>query len=102
MFAVSVTDQDWFEFLRDREYSGQVNFWTPTPWSVRRLNAGDEWHFLLKSPIRKLSGYGSSRSIRSFLFGKPGDSTGPEMGFRQNQNWYLSPGSTQKKIHSIR
>ena len=66
MFAVSVTDQDWFEFLRDREYSGQVNFWTPTPWSVKRLNAGDEWHFLLKSPVRKLSGYGVFQEYREF------------------------------------
>ena len=68
MFAVSVTDQDWLEFLRDREYSGQVNFWTPTPWSVRRLNAGDEWHFLLKSPIRKLSGYGVFQEVSGVFY----------------------------------
>lgn len=64
MFAAAVTDRDWFEFLRDREYSGDVNFWTPTPWSVRRLQPGDEWHFLLKSPLRKLGGYGVFQEYR--------------------------------------
>lgn len=64
MFAVGLTDQDWFEFLRDHEYSGDVNFWTPTPWSIRRLQPGDEWHFLLKSPLRKLGGYGVFQEYR--------------------------------------
>jgi putative restriction endonuclease len=64
MFAVGLTDQDWFEFLREHEYSEGVNFWTPTPWSIRRLQPGDEWHFLLKSPLRKLGGYGVFQEYR--------------------------------------
>lgn len=58
MYAVGLTDQDWFEFLRDNQAGEEVNFWTPTPWSIRRLRSGDTWHFLLKSPIRKLGGFG--------------------------------------------
>ena len=64
MFAVANTDQDWFEFLRSHKYSQDVNFWTPTPWSVRRLQPGDTWHFLLKSPIRALGGYGVFKEYR--------------------------------------
>ena len=64
MFAVALTDQDWFEFLRSHKYSEDVNFWTPTPWSVRKLKPGDEWHFLLKSPIRKIGGYGVFQEYR--------------------------------------
>jgi putative restriction endonuclease len=35
-----------------------VNFWTPTPWNVRRLKPGDLLYFLLKAPIRKIAGFG--------------------------------------------
>ena len=63
-FAIAVTDQDWFEFHRDRDSRNDVNFWTPTPWRVRSVRSGDEWYFLLKSPIRKIGGFGIFQSYR--------------------------------------
>ena len=102
MFAVSVTDQDWFEFLRDREYSGQVNFWTPTPWSVRRLNAGDEWHFLLKSPIRKLSGYGVFQEYQEFSIREAWRLYGTGNGVSTESELVSLTRQCSEKIHSIR
>jgi len=58
MYVVGVTDQSWFEFLRSEGITNRVNFWTPTPWNPRRIQPGDEWLFLLHSPIRKIAGFG--------------------------------------------
>jgi putative restriction endonuclease len=59
MIAIAPTDLDWFTQLRSITPPGLVNFWTPTPWNVRRLAPGDLLYFLLKSPIRKIGGYGA-------------------------------------------
>ncbi|MCP2155875.1 UNVERIFIED_ORG: putative restriction endonuclease [Rhizobium sp. SLBN-170] len=58
MFAIAPTDLGWFERLRTGPIPALVNFWTPTPWNVRRLTANDRFYFLLKHPIRKVGGYG--------------------------------------------
>ncbi len=60
MFAIAPTDLQWFDNLRDGPPVGDaVNFWTPTPWGVKGLNPGDRLYFMLKSPIRKIGGYGA-------------------------------------------
>jgi putative restriction endonuclease len=58
-FAIAPTDLNWFEHLRSGSPVGAVNFWTPTPWSVSGLAPGDRLYFMLKSPIRKVGGYGT-------------------------------------------
>jgi putative restriction endonuclease len=58
MFAISPTDIEWFNFLRTEGLNSEVNFWTPTPWNISRLKNGDKLYFMLKSPIRKIGGYG--------------------------------------------
>lgn len=58
MFAISPTDIDWFKFLRNEGLNTKINFWTPTPWNVSRLDSGDRLYFMLKSPIRRIGGYG--------------------------------------------
>lgn len=58
MFAISNTDNNWFEFLRNAQLNSSVNFWNPTPWRVRSINKGEKWFFMLKSPIRKIGGFG--------------------------------------------
>ena len=59
-FAVAPTDLDWFQQLRSEGIKGEViNFWTPTPWNINRLQANDKLYFMLKSPIRKIGGYGT-------------------------------------------
>jgi putative restriction endonuclease len=58
MFAISPTDNHWFQFLRDAGFNSYVNFWTPTPWNIKRMSPGNRWYFLLKSPIREIGGFG--------------------------------------------
>ena len=59
MFAVAPTDLDWFQQLRTDGVNGDViNFWTPTPWNISRLKKGNRLYFMLKSPIRKIGGFG--------------------------------------------
>lgn len=58
MFAISPTDNNWFNYLKQNELNSFVNFWTPTPWNVRRLSSGDRLYFMLKAPIRKIGGFG--------------------------------------------
>lgn len=58
MFAISPTDIDWFNFLRSEGLNSEINFWTPTPWNISGLTKEDKLYFMLKSPIRKIGGYG--------------------------------------------
>ena len=57
MIAITPTDIDWFKFLKSRLNFQVINFWTDTPWNPRRLNFGDKFYFLLRSPVRKIGGY---------------------------------------------
>ena len=58
MIAIAPTDLDWFETLREELVPSEINFWTPTPWNVGRLEQGDRFYFLLKAPYRQIGGYG--------------------------------------------
>ena len=58
MIAISPTDKNWFDYLKYKGLNSYVNFWTPTPWNVKRLNSGNRLYFMLKSPIRKIGGFG--------------------------------------------
>ncbi len=56
---VANTDHDWFTFLRERQPLEEVNFWQPTagrPLNVLQL--GTPFFFRLKSPYRKIGGFG--------------------------------------------
>lgn len=57
MFAIAVTDNEWFENIRSSKYR-DVNFWTPTPWGVKSVKMGDRWYFMRKAPVRLIGGYG--------------------------------------------
>lgn len=61
MIAIAPTDLDWFKFLSEDLSTRVINFWTPTPWNVKQLDEGDKFYFLLKSPVRKIGGYGTFR-----------------------------------------
>ena len=61
MIAIAPTDLDWFELLRGELPTAEINFWTPTPWNISRLEQGDRFYFLLKAPYRKIGGYGHFR-----------------------------------------
>ena len=69
MFAISPTDINWFRQLKDHISSENeaVNFWTPTPWNIRKLKSGDKFFFMLKSPIRKIGGFGIYQEYKNML-----------------------------------
>lgn len=57
--AIMVTDYDWYEFFYENELPNTpINFWTPTPWRMKQLDTNSSLFFLLKSPIRKIGGFG--------------------------------------------
>lgn len=58
MFALAVTDPRWHDQMLSDPPTGLVNFWTPTPWKVK-LQSGSRWGFMLKSPIRRIGGFGT-------------------------------------------
>ncbi|GAV24836.1 HNH endonuclease [Carboxydothermus islandicus] len=58
MFAISPTDIGWYNYFKNNPTHREVNFWTPTPWNIKRLKFGDKFLFLLKAPYRKICGYG--------------------------------------------
>ena len=64
-FAISVTDLDWFATLKRESLGSEINFWTPTPWNVTRLARGEPWYFMLKSPVRKIGGFGLFREYHN-------------------------------------
>jgi PRC-barrel domain len=59
MFVLAPTDIDWFLNIHRAPGGPRANFWTPTPWSIKGLKPGDRLYFLLKSPIRKIGGWGA-------------------------------------------
>ena len=61
VIAIAPTDQGWLETLTEELSPSEVNFWTPTPWNLAKLNRGDRFYFLLKAPYRKIAGYGHFR-----------------------------------------
>lgn len=58
MLAVALTDDYWFNFLRRNQITDRVNFWTPSPWNLRRLEPGSCFYFMRRAPIRLLGGAG--------------------------------------------
>ena len=57
---VALTDFDWYSCLLNNNIGGNINFWTPTPWNVKNLSAGDKVYFLLKEKYgRKICGHGT-------------------------------------------
>jgi putative restriction endonuclease len=91
MFSISPTDKNWFDFLKDSELNSYVNFWTPTPWNVRNLSLGNRFYFMLKSPIRKLGGFGEFQEYKNLTALQAWN----EFGFRNGR------GSKQEFIDSI-
>lgn len=58
MFAISLTDNNWFVYLKKNELNSYVNFWTPTPTNTKDLKEGDRFYFMLQAPIDKIAGFG--------------------------------------------
>lgn len=100
MYAISNTDIKWAEFLKKNQLCSKVNFWTPTPWNVKQLAIGDRFYFLLKSPIRKIGGYGSFCSYMTMTVYEAWDQFGIRNGceskkeFIERLSQFGEPGLT--------
>jgi len=58
MFSIAPTDDSWFEYLRKEKIYQRVNFWTPRPWNLRKIEIGSPLYFFRKVPIRLIGGGG--------------------------------------------
>ncbi len=56
---VALTDYNWYFLLKTHKITAEANFWTPTPWKVKKIKSGDNVYFLLKKKYgRSICGYG--------------------------------------------
>ncbi|MSQ40621.1 MAG: HNH endonuclease [Dehalococcoidia bacterium] len=97
MIAIGKTDQQWFEFLRDHTVLPRVNYWTPTPWNVRRLSPGDKFYFFLKAPIRKIGDFGSFETYENLKVNE----AWTKFGFANGTASLLELVSRQKSYASV-
>ena len=56
--VVAVTDNDWFEMLRQRPDLDEVNFWSPSATSFKALTPGELFLFKLHAPRNFIAGGG--------------------------------------------
>ncbi|WP_068792362.1 HNH endonuclease [Brevibacillus laterosporus] len=104
MIAIAPTDLKWFNFLKS-ELPMEINFWTPTPWNIRRLREGDLLYFLLKSPVRKIGGYGFYKSYENLTPREAWQKFGKGNGvLNYNElisrcNKYIGKNSTKKSLN---
>jgi putative restriction endonuclease len=56
--VVAVTDQDWFNHLRERPALPEVNFWAPGAPSFKALQSGELFLFKLHAPLNFIVGGG--------------------------------------------
>jgi putative restriction endonuclease len=56
--VVAVTDDEWFEMLRQRSPLSEVNFWAPSPVAFRALQPGEIFLFKLHAPRNVIVGGG--------------------------------------------
>lgn len=81
MLAISPTDRNWFNFLKNNNLNFYVNFWSPTPWNIKRLSLGDKFYFMLKSPVRKIGGFGEFVEYKNMV----ANNAGIEFGYRNGR-----------------
>ena len=108
MFAIANTDLDWFGQLRNDGYEQTpVNFWTPTPWNIKELQQGNRLYFMLKSPIRKIGGYGKFREYKNMstteAWNKYGKNNGVESldELEKRTKFYSSKRSINNLVNEI-
>jgi putative restriction endonuclease len=56
--VVAVTDDEWFELLRQRSPLSEINFWAPSPVTFRALRPGEMFLFKLHAPRNVIVGGG--------------------------------------------
>jgi putative restriction endonuclease len=56
--TIAVTHYDWYDFLRQRPYWDEVNFWTPSAHWTFRAPEFSPFLFKLKAPHKAIAGFG--------------------------------------------
>lgn len=69
MFSLAVTDPRWHRFFLENPQGGPLNFWTPTPWKPK-FQPGISFGFMVKSPYRKIGGFGTFRAYEEMTVGE--------------------------------
>ena len=59
---VGITDRDWFELLKSKNYR-EVNFWKPGTANFKALSEGDLFLFKLHAPYNYIVGGGFYESF---------------------------------------
>lgn len=95
MFAIAPTDYNWIQSLKSSHFNSFVNFWTPTPWNVKRMKPSERWYFLLKSPIRKIAGFGEYVEYKNLTAAEAWNKYGKRNGCKES--WELK-GSIESYI----
>lgn len=99
MFAIANTDYDWYTMLKEKGITDEVNFWTPTPWNIRKLKTGDKFYFRLKAPHSKIAGYGLFSYYKNMTADEAWRMFKERNGVKNKQqlidrsNWYISKNS---------
>lgn len=104
MFAISPTDIEWFKYLRNKGFNSEVNFWTPSPWNVSKLKVEDKLYFMLKSPIRKIGGYGQFLEYKNMTVGQAWNNFGFKNGCSSKLEFFErieKYNKSNKKIENI-
>lgn len=103
MYVLGVTDLQWHAQLLDGPPPGLVNFWTPTPWSVR-VQPGVRWFFMLKHPVRRIGGFGLLVSYEDMTVSKAWDRFGAgngaanEADFRKRVTGYAAKRASRPAV----
>lgn len=79
MFGLAITDLRWHSQMLAEQPIGVVNFWTPTPWKVS-LPPQSRLGFMLKSPIRKIGGFGYVQTYEEATVDEAWERWGPANG----------------------
>lgn len=102
MFTLAVTDLRWHGQHLLEPHSGAVCYWTPTPWNVR-LRPGTRWGFMLKSPVRRIGGFGTFVRYSNGRLSEGWDRYGPGNGassFEELRSWVLGYSSKRSTVEA--
>lgn len=98
MIAIAPTNKEWFNSLRSRQNKiNDFNFWTPTPWNIKQLSKGDKFYFLLKSPFRKIGGYGQFKYYENLSINNAWNKFGKSNGVNDLKELIDKTSSYMKK-----
>ena len=107
-FGISNTDLNWFSQLRNLGFNQSlVNFWTPTPWNIKSLKKDDFLYFMLKSPIRKIGGYGKFVEYKNMSTSEAWNKYGTNNGvlslndLNARTNFYTRKHSQSSSVNQI-